>query len=650
VALPTPNLDDRTFQQLVDEAKRMVQTRCPEWTDHNVSDPGVTLIETFAYMVDQLVYRVNQIPDRNFIKFLELIGVRLFPATAARAPVTFWLSAPQATTVAVPSGTVVATTRTEHESAVSFTTSEHLDIVACAMERVGTQFADGAVVDTTDTLLHGQSFPCFSRVPQPGDSILIGLTNPVPSCAISIRLDASIEGVGVVPDDPPLAWEAWCGSGWRRCEVDSDETGGLNRAGAVVLHVPKGHEASVIGEERAGWVRAVVLDPADDPDRPQYSASPRIGSVSVTTVGGTADATNAQPVANELLGLSEGVPGQRFELNHRPVAASIDPVVVEVAAGSGWEEWREVQSFSDSGPDDRHFILDEVSGEVVFGPSVRLADGTLQFFGAVPPKGAPVRIPAYLSGGGHQGNVSRGAISVLRTTIPFIARVVNRVAASGGVDAETVESAKVRGPISLRTRNRAVTAEDYEQLAREAAPEVARVRCTPASTEEDNGGVRVLVVPAAAAGEGPLRFEQLVPEGETLTRIAGVLYERRCVGARVIVEPPRYQGITVVARIRARRRTQAALLLDHATTALYHYFSPLVGGPAGDGWPFGRPIHVGEVYAVLQGLDGCEFVEDARLFGADPLTGRRGEQTQRLDLDQGSLVFSYDHQVVVEES
>ena len=82
--LPAPNLDDRHFQDLVDDAKRLVQQRCPEWTDHNVSDPGVTLIEAFAQMVDQLIYRLNRVPDLHYIKFLELIGVELRPPAAAR--------------------------------------------------------------------------------------------------------------------------------------------------------------------------------------------------------------------------------------------------------------------------------------------------------------------------------------------------------------------------------------------------------------------------------------------------------------------------------------------------------------------------------------------------------------------------------------
>ena len=94
--LPVPNLDDRRFQDLVDDAKRLVQRRCPEWTDHNVSDPGVTLIETFAYMTDQLLYRLNRVPDRIYLKFLDLIGLRMLPPTPASVPVTFWLAAPAA--------------------------------------------------------------------------------------------------------------------------------------------------------------------------------------------------------------------------------------------------------------------------------------------------------------------------------------------------------------------------------------------------------------------------------------------------------------------------------------------------------------------------------------------------------------------------
>jgi len=649
--LPVPNLDDRRFQDLVDDAKRLVQRRCPEWTDHNVSDPGVTLIETFAYMVDQLVYRLNRVPDRNYVRFLELIGVRLFPPVAARAAVTFWLSAPVPDVVGVPAGTEVATVRTETEDAVVFTVTDGLDIVPCRAQQLASQLIDGTFRDQRQTLSGGPGFGCFSPVPQEGDSLLIGLSDPLPRCAVALRFECQVEGVGVDPRFPPLRWEASNGQDWIPCEVERDETGGLNRPGDVVLHLPAAHAASVVQSQRAGWIRAVVV-PAQE-GQPAYSASPQIRRLEAFTIGGTTDAVHADVVDDEILGVCEHVPGQRFVLKQAPVVPSRGPTVLEVAADQGWEDWTEVSGFADSGPEDRHFVLDARAGEIALGPAVRQPDGTLSQYGAVPAKGAVLRLRSYRTGGGRQGNVARGAISVLKSPIPFVARIENRASASGGVDGETIEEAKVRGPIVMRTLNRAVTALDYEQLTREAAPEVARVRCVPAGRIGEPDGpvdaVRVLIVPTCVADEvGRLRFEQLVPEDDTLERVMHYLDERRVVGTRVSVEPPTYQGVTVVARVRARPRFRQAAIEEAGLRALYEYYHPVIGGPDGTGWPFGRPVHVGEVYAVLQRVEGVELIEDARLFGADPISGQRTDSLQRLDVEEGSLVFSYGHLLRVE--
>src|ERR1051326_1798882 len=162
MGLPAPNLDDRRFQDLVDDAKRLVQRRCPEWTDHNVSDPGVTLIETFAFMTDQLLYRLNRVPDRMYVKFLELIGVRLLPPHPAAAPVTFWLSAPATTPMNIVAGTAVGTVRTESEESIVFTTIETLPIVPCTLATVRTRAVDEqASTDRSEQIAFGTSFPAF---------------------------------------------------------------------------------------------------------------------------------------------------------------------------------------------------------------------------------------------------------------------------------------------------------------------------------------------------------------------------------------------------------------------------------------------------------------------------------------------------------
>jgi predicted phage baseplate assembly protein len=648
MALPIPNLDDRRFQDLVNESKRMVQQKCPEWTDHNVHDPGVTLIELFAWMTEQVIFRLNRVPDRNYIKFLELIGVHLFPPTAARAPITFWLSGALPDTVRIPAGTTVATLRTETEDSINFATVDALDIIPCSLQDVAT-IATGTSASPVwrrDALERGEGFTCFSRVPAPGDALLVGLSDALPACAVSLRFSCRIEGVGVDPNNPPLVWEAWNGDGWAACELDSDGTGGLNRDGDIVLHIPRTHTVSVVEAQRAGWLRARVTQSA--PDQPAYGASPMIRALTAATIGGTVDAVNAELVDAEVIGSSEGVAGQRFSVKRQPVVPSETAFVLEVSAADGWEEWKQVSDFSASSPDDTHFVFDAVTGEVQLGPAVREPDGRLHNYGATPPKSARLRVRSYATGGGSRGNVAKGTVTVLKSSIPFVARVVNRRAAAGGVDGEEIDNAKVRGPILLRTLGRAVTKEDYEFLAREAAPEIARVHAVAAGEGADAGSIRVLVVPSAAAGAGRLRFEQLIPAGDTLAKISRRLDECRVIGTRVVVEPPRYNGLTIVARIRAQSKVSPARLQEAVLDALYGYFHPISGGNQGSGWPFGRPVNLGEVYAVVQGVKGVELLQDLRLFGADPISGQRGQAVQVLPLDAHSLVFSYDHQVLVE--
>ncbi|TDE98782.1 putative baseplate assembly protein [Occultella glacieicola] len=642
--LPTPNLDDRRFQDLVDDAKRMVQRHSPEWTDHNVSDPGVTLIETVAFMTDELFYRLNRVPDRLYLTFLDLLGMSLLPPTAASVDATFWLSAAQPETVAVPEGFEISTLRTEDDPATLFATVRALEIPPRRLAHVMTQGAEGEALLRDEDLLGGDGFEVFSAKPVEDDVLLVGLDEPAPSCAVALRFESEVQGVGVDPRNPPLVWEAWDGRRWVACDLDSDGTGGLNRAGDVVLHVPETHTASVIGRVRAGWLRCRVI-PADE-GFPFYSASPTMRAASATTVGGTVPAVHAETINNEVLGLSEGTPAQVFPLERRPVVAGGPPIELEVADGGGWQRWTEVDSFAGAGPDDHVFWVDRAQGALHLGPAVRQVDGSLRSYGAVPPKGAPLRVLSYRTGGGPSGNVGARTIRVMRATVPFVDRVENRRPALGGVAPESIAEARLRGPLALRTRDRAVTAEDYEQLARAAAPGIARVRAVPAVGDADAGAVRVLVVPSAVPDdEGQLRFEDLVPSSDDLAAVAAYLDDRRPVGVRVLVEPPFYQGVTVVARLSPRPRTTAHVLERNAIRALNRYFDPLTGGLDGGGWPFGRPVQAGEVYAVLQRLPGTELVEDVKLFAADPITSRRGEPVQRIELDQHALAFSYRHQV-----
>jgi predicted phage baseplate assembly protein len=195
-----------------------------------------------------------------------------------------------------------------------------------------------------------------------------------------------------------------------------------------------------------------------------------------------------------------------------------------------------------------------------------------------------------------------------------------------------------------------VTTEDYEVLARQSASGIARVRCVPASVEEPDAGVRLLVVPAIADDEdGTMPFARLAPPTELLASVAREIDLRRTVGARVSVEPPFYQGVTVVAQVRSRPFADPARVRADATTALYEFLHPIRGGAEHTGWGFGRPVHSGELYAVLQRVAGVDLVEAVQLYAADPVTGERGPATQRIEIATNALFFSYGHEMRVIE-
>jgi predicted phage baseplate assembly protein len=87
--ITVPPVDDRRYADLVAESVARIAVHNPEWTNYNRSDPGITLLELFAFLTENLLYRANQIPERNRLAFLSLLGVPLQPAASAQGLVTF---------------------------------------------------------------------------------------------------------------------------------------------------------------------------------------------------------------------------------------------------------------------------------------------------------------------------------------------------------------------------------------------------------------------------------------------------------------------------------------------------------------------------------------------------------------------------------
>jgi predicted phage baseplate assembly protein len=309
-------------------------------------------------------------------------------------------------------------------------------------------------------------------------------------------------------------------------------------------------------------------------------------------------------------------------------------------------EWTEVADFTSSGPDDPHYTLDGASGQIRFGPTVRYADGSSRQHGSIPPDGAEIVMSRYRHGGGSAGNVGANTLTSLRTSIPYVERVTNFAPATGGVDAETVRNAKLRGPISLRTGQRAVTAHDFERLTMESSAAVARVRCLAPSGSAKP--VRLLVVPQVRKSPEIQSIDDFALSPALYETIGDHLEPRRMLGTTVDIGTPYYQGVSVAALVQALPGRPTALVRQRAFDLLYRYINPLTGGPDGEGWPFDLDLNAAPLAEMLEAIEGVERVDEVLLFSYDLRTEQRiGVGKEVVRLDRSTLFLSAKHQVVV---
>jgi predicted phage baseplate assembly protein len=655
VRLPEIQLDDRRFQDLVSEARTKITRACPEWTEHNVSDPGITLIELFAWMTEMTIYRLNRVPDKLHVALLELLGIRLDGPSAAQTSLRFRLAEPASEPLLIPGGlTEVGTPRTANEESIIFQVDDDFEIpssrpAAYALQRGGQVksigVADGVAKPS------GADQLAFANPPAVGDAVYLGFEEPIGRLLIEVDVDASqARGAGVNPEDPPLRWEVSQGDGeWLEAEVLEDLTGGFNYgSGTVLLELPPRSAIQPMAGHRLHWLRCRI----DDKTRfggtaTTYSQPPEIYSITAAPVGAKLPATHASQVNSEILGVSDGTPNQVFPLRNAPVLKPQAGETLEVQdpESGDWARWELRDDFVGSTEFDRHFNIDLVSGEVEFGPAIRETDGGWTQYGAVPPKGAVLRFTRYRHGGGRMGNVTAGTLTVLKSTLAGVDTVTNPEAAVGGVDAEPLSHARERASMEIRSRYRAVTAEDFEFMAGEASPRVARAVCIP---PREGGAVPLHIVPRVYPADRLLRYDELVPDEALMTEVAEYLDERRLIGTTVQLLPCRFKGLSVVVNLQASPLADTARVEEDVAHALYTYLNPLVGGNArgpGSGWMFGRALNQGELYGIVHGVEGVEFVKILRIYETNLETGEQSSKPAgtHIVLEPDELMASGQH-------
>lgn len=665
--LPQINLDDRTFEDLYQELVRRIPTYTPEWTDYNDSDPGVTLMQLFAWLGEILVYRINQVPEKNFVKFLELVGIPLLQPAAAVTQLQFTL-VKNAAPKAVLAGTQVALGSSASGLPVVFETDADLLVTAVNLISVqtfdGSQFTDDTAQNASGT---GSGYYPLSQTPQANAALYMGFDQAFPSGVIRLTFQAVQPAIPVplqsssallATGSPPVAgyWEYWNGQ-WQQLQVQTDTTFALTLSGYVTFTAPTDAQPIQFGlltkpsDPALFWIRFRI----DSIVGAGYELVPMMQTILLNTVS----ATNQVTETNELLGASNGRPNQTFQLAFYPILPLVSGQGIAVDEGDSYVLWTEVDDFAGSGPNDTVYTLDHSTGLVRFsdgknGKIPRWLSGN----GSNKDSADQTNVMAtsYRWGGGTQGNTGAGTITTLQTSIPNVQSVTNPWPSYGGADEETVEQAQARAPMTLRTANRAVTSDDFAFLAQQTpGAQIARAQAFPllnpnfrvtrsavdGSTQIEApipGAVTVFVVPQSV-------FPKPVPSASTLQLVQNYLEQHRLLTSEVFVGAPNYREVRIEVQVIAEPSSDLGAVGAAVLSQLLGYFNPLApGGVAGSGWGFGDPIYFAETYRQIFDVDGVKLITGTLKTYVD---GAIQQPCTDIQLQPDEIVFSLDHGVSV---
>jgi len=249
-------LDDRTYDEIRSEVVQNIIKHCPEWTNHNPSDPGITLIELFAYMTEMTQYRLNQVPAKNYLAFLDLLGMKQRLSLAAQSRVCFDLSvgyqmdAPSKDTILIPKNTKVATLSDEENEEIIFETSKALYASNVKLLNVYSKTYDSArdkskIFDYTQNMETKEAFYPFDQNGQSNNVVdlifysedFYVLKNDI-KMTIIFRLPTTMREYDVGDDFlSKMKWQYFDGTSWQRLKIEYDLAVSLDETDADILSV-----------------------------------------------------------------------------------------------------------------------------------------------------------------------------------------------------------------------------------------------------------------------------------------------------------------------------------------------------------------------------------------------------------------------------
>lgn len=259
--IPKINLDDRTFDDIFNDALKLIPRYCPEWTNHNTSDPGITLLELFSWMTEMTIYRLNKVPEKTYLSLLELMGLSLITPQSSRAVVQFFPVDGIKKNIEIKAGTQIAAS-VSNEADIIFETEKRIVINNNELLSCVNKYKESVKENIQNREI--QEFNLFESKTNVEHAFYIcsesfkylSLDNYVrielePSSDIIKESDQFIRHV---------FWEYWDGEKWSSLETSTSINKSREKDNVLYLHGNINIQSLEINKTEGFWIRAVLSD------------------------------------------------------------------------------------------------------------------------------------------------------------------------------------------------------------------------------------------------------------------------------------------------------------------------------------------------------------------------------------------------------
>ncbi len=601
--LKVPQLDELTYEQMVNRAISRIPAMTDQWTDFNSHDPGITVLQTYAWLTDMLNYYINATGDVHVQKYLKLLGITPYSAKESEGYVMLE-NVPKAVNLLKGTRFYAGTIPFELAEDCTYEYNRFSSYI---------QENDGLGMDLTAFAgTDGEHIEVFSEKFLEKSIAYFGFEKALKDADklyINVKEEKKRNPFGSQFRFCDLVWEYYTKDGWKPLEV-TDETCGFLKSGFVTIHLEESMECwkHPEGFDKAYYIRCVLAENT-------YDCMPQIGNIYVNPMKVLQKATickEGEALEHMQIGTTDGCANQKVLFDYPDVYRFALLLYESDENLDNAEIWTMADCLEEADYKDQVFTYDSETKMICFGDGIH---------GMVPLQNQKICVTGLKVSKLDQGNVLAGEIRETDCEVIAGAKIYNPVASIGGRSQESLQDMLKRLEDTLFVQNRMASEEDYEQI----------ILGTPGLMID-----LVHVIPGVTYGELHRKncsMNEIVvvvrPFSKEVTAKLSSVYRSmieqhiekyRLINTKVSIVSPIYVGIEVNAKIHLQMNTAEAR--EKVKNCIQKHINYQEKEK-----PFGNVISYGKLFTSLESMEEVKLVQELALEknGASAVKNDRGD-------------------------